>query len=99
MGRSSAARQFVTWAPLAGALIVLLPAVLAAQEPVKSFDQLNTRLKVGDMVCVTDAQGREIKGKIRDLSPSALTIEGDSAGTLQSDAVRLVTQRKSKPTA
>ena len=89
----------------ASALILMLAAALAApgsalaQEPVRSFDQLNTRLKPGDTVYVTDAQGREIKGKIRDLSPSALTIEGDSAGTLQSDAVRQVAMRKGKPTA
>ena len=87
------------------ALILILAAALAApgpalaQEPVKSFDQLSTRLKPGDTVYVTDVQGREIKGKLRDLGPSALTLEGDAAGTIQSDAVRLVTKRKSKPTA
>ena len=90
---------------VAPALILILAAALAApspalaQEPVTSFDQLSTRLKPGDTVYVTDAQGREIKGKIRDLSPSALTLEGDSAGTLQSDAVRFVKQRKGKPIA
>ena len=87
------------------ALILILAAALAApgpalaQEPVASFDQLSTRLKPGDTVYVTDAQGREIKGKLRELGPSALTLEGDAAGTIQSDAVRLVTKRKSKPTA
>ena len=33
MSTSSAARQFVTWAPLAALLIVLLPALATAQEP------------------------------------------------------------------
>lgn len=33
MRTSSAARQFVAWAPLAALLIVLLPALAAAQEP------------------------------------------------------------------
>ena len=33
MSTSSAARQFVTWAPLAALLVVLLPALAAAQEP------------------------------------------------------------------
>ena len=33
MATSSAARQFVTWAPLAALLVVLLPALAAAQEP------------------------------------------------------------------
>jgi hypothetical protein len=35
MRTSSAARQFVTWAPLAALLIVLLPASAAAQEPAR----------------------------------------------------------------
>ena len=35
MNTSSAARQFVTWAPLAAVLIVLLPAFAAAQEPAR----------------------------------------------------------------
>ena len=62
MAASAAARQFVTYPTLAAVLIVLVPALSAAQEPVKSFDQLNTRLKVGDTVWVTDAEGRESKG-------------------------------------
>ena len=97
MRTSSAARQFVTWAPLAVMLIVLLPAVSAAQEPVKSFDQLNTRLKPGDTVYVTDAQGREVKGKIRELGPSALTLDSADASPLEADAVRLVAQRQGHP--
>jgi len=75
MATSSAARQFVTWAPLAAVLIVILPALSVAQEPVKSFDQLNTRLKPGDTVYVTDAQGREVKGRIRGLSATSLLLD------------------------
>ena len=47
----------------AGAALLLLPALAGAQEPVRTFDQLNTRLKVGDSIYVTDAKGREIKGE------------------------------------
>ena len=54
-------------------------ALAAAQEPVTSFDQLNTRLKVGDTVWITDAQGREVTGKIRALSPASLLL--DAGGT------------------
>jgi hypothetical protein len=66
----------------APALILMLAAALAApgpalaQEPVRSFDQLNTRLKPGDTVYVTDAQGREIKGRILSLGTDALALEG-----------------------
>jgi hypothetical protein len=93
MRTSSAARLSHIRLPLVAVLIVLLPALAAAQEPVKSFDQLNTRLKVGDTVWVTDAQGREVKGKIAGLTRSALTLEGDAGRTLQVDVVRLITQR------
>ena len=74
----------------AGAAMLLLPTFAGAQEPVKSFDQLNTRLKVGDTVWVTDAQGREVKGKIRDLSATSLLL--DAGGTPQDlQAARVAT--------
>ena len=94
MGTSSAVRQFVTWAPLAAMLIVILPALAAAQEPVKSFDQLNTRLKPGDTVWVTDAQGREVKGRITSFARDSMGIDGDGARTLRADDVRLVQTRR-----
>ena len=81
----------------AGAALLLLPVLAGAQEPVKSFDQLNTRLKVGDTIYVTDAQGRETKGKIRDLGPSALTLDSGTAAIVQADAVRLIVERKPRP--
>ena len=74
MGTSSGTRHFPAWLLLAAVVILLLPTISAAQEPVKSFDQLNTRLKVGDTVWVTDAQGREVRGKIRDLGASSLDL-------------------------
>jgi hypothetical protein len=95
MGTSSVARQFVTCAPLAAVLIVLLPAFSAAQEPVKSFDQLNTRLKPGDTVWITDAQGREVKGKILELHDASIALDSNGQTTLQVDSVRLV-QRSTK---
>ena len=73
------------------------PLVAAAQEPVTSFDQLNTRLKIGDTIYVTDAQGREIKGKIRELTLSAMMLDRDGSTTMKADDVRLVTQRKGHP--
>ena len=64
------------------ALIVLLVALCfvaaplraGAQEPVKAFDLLSTRLKPGDTVWVTAANGREIKGKIVELTSTALVL-------------------------
>ena len=56
-----------------------VPTPGAAQQPVRSFDQLNTRLKPGDTVWVTDAGGREITGRIRNLSAASLLL--DAGGT------------------
>ena len=94
MGTSSAARQFVTGAPLAAVFIVLLPALSTAQEPVKSFDQLNTRLKPGDTVWVTDAAGHEVKGKIVNLAPEAVTVKADASRTYGPADVNLIHERR-----
>jgi hypothetical protein len=75
------------------AALLAAPVQAAGQEPVKSFDQLNTRLKVGDTVWVTDAQGREIKGEIQSLAPDALTLEVDGARTVIAYDVRVIRER------
>jgi hypothetical protein len=79
---------------LATAAALAVPAPSAAQEPVTSFDQLNTRLKPGDTVWVTDAQGRAVKGKIQALAPDSLLLKGDGARTIAADDVRIITERR-----
>jgi hypothetical protein len=76
------------------AVALTAPAVAAAQEPVRSFDQLNTRLKPGDTVWVTDAQGREVKGKIVDLAPGAVTVKADASRTYGPADVNLIHERR-----
>ena len=80
---------------LAAISLLLAFAVAAAQEPVRSFDQLNTRLKLGDSVRVTDLQGREINGRILDLGPTALTL--DRSGAIQADAIGLIAEHAGRP--
>jgi len=96
MGTSSVVRQFRICLPLAAVLVVFLPAVTAAQGPVKSFDQLNTRLKVGYTVTVTDAQGREATGRITELHTASITLSSDVPTTFRAENVRLV-ERRTKP--
>jgi len=79
---------------LATAAALAAPALAAAQAPVTSFDQLNTRLKPGDTIWVTDAQGREVKGKIQGLAPDSLALKGDGARTFAAGDVRLITERQ-----
>jgi hypothetical protein len=76
---------------LAAALAAAVPAL--AQEPVKSFDQLGTRLVPGDTVFVTDSQGREVKGRVLRVTPSSLTLDGGRGRTFDADEVRAVRER------
>jgi hypothetical protein len=81
---------------LATALIAL-PALGAAQEPVKSFDELNRRLKPGDTVWVTDAGGHETKGRILELTPTAIVLDAGHRRTFAADAVLAVKKPVGRP--
>jgi hypothetical protein len=74
------------------AALAALPALGAAQELVASFDQLNTRLGLGDTVWVTDAQGREIQGTIERITADTLTLNGSR--TLGARDVSLIRHRE-----
>jgi hypothetical protein len=63
-------------AALVGSITVAAAVPCAAQEPVREFSQLNTRLRPGDTIWVTDAQGREVKGRILSLNTDEVTLEG-----------------------
>jgi len=94
MSTSSAARQFVAWFPLVAALIVALPALAAAQEPVKSFDQLGGVLNVGNKVRVTDTENRKLSGRITALDARSITLDKAGGTTLSADRVRRVERLK-----
>ena len=79
---------------LATAAALAAPALAAAQAPVTSFDQLNTRLKPGDTIWVTDGQGREVKGKVQALAPDAVMLKGDGSRTLATGDVRVIRMRE-----
>jgi len=78
---------------LAG-IVMIAPALARAQEPVKSFDQLSTRLKPGDRVWVTDARGQEVEGRIERLSAGALTLDADAPTKFAAPDVRLIRESK-----
>ena len=61
------------------AALVLAPSMARAQDPVRVFEQLDTRLKPGDTIWVTDLSGREIKGKLRKLSSTSLLLDAGGA--------------------
>jgi hypothetical protein len=57
---------------------------------VSSFDQLSTRLSVGDTVWVTDAQGRELKGTLKALSPGSLKVKRWRSRTIDAAEIRAI---------
>ena len=81
-------------AALAAALSLAAPAPCAAQEPVRDFSQLNTRLRPGDSIWVTDAQGREVKGRILSLSTDEVTLEGGSRRSFGAPDVSTIQLRR-----
>jgi hypothetical protein len=85
-------------AVLAMALFGVGPAETArAQEPANRFDELATRLKPGDTIWVTDAQGRELKGRMLELTSSQLVFQRGHLQTLEADAIRLIRKRGRRP--
>ena len=56
----------------------------------KAFDQLNTRLKLGNTVRVTDTDGREVKGKLTELSDTSITVNSGGPTTFEAGRVRLI---------
>ena len=73
--------------------LLLAFALAAAQEPVRDFSQLNTRLVPGDTVWVSDAQGREVKGRILSLGTDALALEGGGRTYGPSDVASIQVRR------
>jgi hypothetical protein len=90
-------RSWKVAAVLAVISLLLAFALAAAQEPVRDFSQLNTRLRPGDTVWVTDVQGREVKGRIGTLSPDTLTLSSDEARSYAAADVRQMRQRRPDP--
>jgi len=92
--RSRCVGRTRSW-PAALILTVLVGSSVAAsaQEPVRSFEELNTRLKVGDTVWVTDALGRETKGTVLGVTPGELVLDGGRSRTFGPADVRAVRER------
>ena len=74
-------------------LTAFVPAAARAQRPVAAFGELNTRLKPGDTVWITDAEGRETKGRLRAITKTAFVLDGHEARPFTADTVRAVRER------
>jgi hypothetical protein len=83
-------------AAVAQLLVIGIPAT-EGQEAAGSFEQLRSRVSVGDDVFVADVTGREVRGTVIDLSASslALAVEADRMEFLEPD-VETVSRRDSR---
>ena len=75
------------------ASVLCLPPGAAAQGPVKTFDQLNSRLKVGNTIRVIDTEGREIKGKVTELHNASITVDSGAPATVEANRVHQIQSR------
>ena len=77
-------------------MLTALPRLVAGQEIAGSMDQLRVLVKPGDQIRVTDATGRETKGKIADLSGDtlALLVDGQRREVRVGD-ISTIRQRRS----
>ena len=59
------------------AICLCLAGAAAAQEPVPSFDELRSRIAVGETVYVVEASSDHVKGRVATLSDVSLTLTVD----------------------
>lgn len=74
------------WTTLA-VFVMLAPSRAPAQTVANSFDELRQVLKKGQTVVVTDASGRQTKGKVSDVSPPSLVLLTPEARTFAEGTV------------
>ena len=55
-----------------------LSGTSGAQEAVRSFEQLSTRLRVGETILVTDTKGSKTKGTILEIDTASLVVDSGS---------------------
>lgn len=79
----------------AALLVAVLVSTVEAQELAGSFDQLRVLVRKGDTVTVTDADDRQVKGSLLELSPAslALMVDGTPRTFLEAD-VAAIRQRR-----
>ena len=84
---------------LALVLVIVLATVAHAEaQTAASFDELPLVLRPGDRVTVTDNNGRNLTGRIIDLSPSTLSLEASGARLdLSAADVSFIRQRRPDP--
>jgi len=70
-------------------LLSMVPAVLAAQEPARSFEELRSRPRAsaGESVQILDSSGATIKGKIAEITNNSLTLTVDGTPRVMNESL------------
>lgn len=84
----------LTAALVLGLVMMAFATTAEAQEPVATFSELNSRLRIGDKVWVTDTQGREHHGRLAGLQDASLTLDTASPTTFRVDEVREIRRQR-----
>ncbi len=80
------------------ALVVSSAAIVRAQVPASSFDELRLKTEVGRRVTVVGADGEALTGRLTELTPSTLAVlSGDEPHRFERWQVRLVEERYHDP--
>ena len=77
------------------AMGIVLPGAASAQEAARTFGELNSRVRSGETVDVTDTSGRTIRGVLRAITTDAIVIERSSVSvSFAGDQVERVRVRR-----
>ena len=75
-------------------VLLLAASRVFAQQPAQSFAQLQVLLAPGETIWLTDADGREVEGRLRQLTPDAVQVDVDGQGrTWEASQVRSIRHR------
>jgi hypothetical protein len=74
--------------------LLLTAAAASAQESATRFDALAERIQVGQRIWVTDATGREVRGRLERLSSDGLVLKADRIETFTVPDIRRVRARE-----
>lgn len=88
--RTCAAPAVCVW------LVACFPVAAFAQPAARSFQELQARVKIGDLVFVIDGSGLETRGKVETLSDVSLglTVDGRRRGFDESSIARIDRRRR-----
>ena len=79
---------------LVSATFAVTAAPVSAQEAATSFDELAGRIHVGERIWVTDATGREVRGRLARFSSDRLDLQTNGLETFAASDVRRVRVRE-----